>query len=59
MPVGQPEIHFVERRDLAARADRDRLADLLGIPAGELGIISREQAEAMAQAILRVKRKES
>ncbi len=41
-----------ERRDLEARAARDRLAGLLGIPPGELRIISREQAEAMASAIL-------
>jgi hypothetical protein len=52
MPVRRTEVTASERRDLEARAARDRLADLLGIPPGELRIISREQAEAMTSAIL-------
>jgi len=41
-----------ERRDLEARAARDRLAELLGVPPGELRRISREHAEAMAATML-------
>ena len=43
----------VERRDLETRAERDRLAHLLGVPAGQLRHICRETAKAMIATIVR------
>jgi len=43
----------VERRDLPTRAQRDRLADLLGVPAGQLRHISLDTAQAMIATIMK------
>ena len=42
---------LVERRDLRARAARDRLSQLLRIEPGELRSIGAEEAEAMIAVV--------
>lgn len=40
-----------ERRDLDARSARDRLAALLDLHPRELGVLSKERAQAMADTL--------
>ena len=41
-----------ERRDYDTRVERDRLAELLGVPPGQLRHMSRQTAQAMIATIV-------